>query len=329
MAGTLHNLFHKLSVNDEVTEILNNLVIYENMVGFVGIGRAGNTTIACNVAYALSNYTQLFKSKTITGLRVCLVDLNVFYPKVCSLFGVKYPKKGSGLLATLKGDPIGDNIIKISESLEILSPSSDDNFEDYYDIEDWQLGDVLEELRHSYDLVILDIPNDIPMIYCYTAIKHVDKLFITRSEDMMSDKFIKKFMEYFFVRGRFNCTRYLIMNIRTNSAYDDNIVEMFAKKNNLKLMGIINFEQEIINSETRGTIFLSSMFITESFKETIKNILYEILPEEITGKKQYQSKLVQENQNKEKKGLFGFLSKKDKQKQEDKETLKKRIEDNE
>lgn len=328
MSGTLHNIFHKLSVNDEVTELLNNLVIYENVIGFVGIGRSGNTTIACNVAYALSNYSQLFKNKTISGIRVCLVDLNVFYPKVCSLFGVKYPKKGSGLLPTLKGDPIGDNIIKISESLEILSPSSDDNFEDYYDIEDWQLDEVLEELRHSYDIVILDIPNDIPMIYCYTAIKNVDKLFITRSEDLMSDKYIKKFMDYFFVRGRFNCSRYLVMNIRTNSAFDDNIVTMFAKKNNLKLMGIINFEQEVINSETRGNIFLSTMYVTDSFKDTIKNILYEILPEELTGKKQYTNKLVAEDKPK-KKGLFGFLSKKDKQKESDKETLKKRIEDNE
>lgn len=130
---------------------------------------------------------------------VCLVDFKVFYPNLYLYLNVPQNKRGNGLLAVLKDDraDIKEEIKPTKyERLFLLSPSPQDLMEEYFDFSMERVCEVIETLKKSFDIVLLDIPNNPPLEFCLGAMKQSHMGFFTASERIDAISNITRLLDF-------------------------------------------------------------------------------------------------------------------------------------
>ena len=134
-----------------------------------------NVILLSNLGYALSQQ----------GYNVCLLDFKVFYPNLYLYLDIPHNPKGQGLLTVIKDDKadLREQINKTKyDRLFLLSPSPQDLMEEYFDIEMEKVSFVIESLKKTFDIVLIDIPNIPPLEFCLGAMKHSHVGFFTAAE---------------------------------------------------------------------------------------------------------------------------------------------------
>ena len=148
-----------------------------------------NAILLSNLGYALSQQ----------GHNVCLLDFKVFQPNIYLYLDIPHNPKGQGLLTVLKDDKadLREQINKTKyDGLYLLSPSPQDLMEEYFDFELEQVAFVIETLKRSFDIVLIDIPYIPPLEFCLAAMKQSHAGFFTASERVDALSGITRLLDY-------------------------------------------------------------------------------------------------------------------------------------
>ncbi len=168
-----------LNPKEEEDKKLDSTLIY-NVIGFLPVSDfTDNGMLISNIGYLIAE----------KNLNVCILDLNVFYPSLYNYLDIQPNEKGYGLLKILKDDKADiRNQINVSKykQLYLVSASPYDLIEDYLDFSFDDVKRVIDELKDSFDIVLIDIPNNPPLEFCLAAMKYVHRGFITAGERLES-----------------------------------------------------------------------------------------------------------------------------------------------
>ncbi|MFM2438013.1 MAG: hypothetical protein RLZ55_830, partial [Actinomycetota bacterium] len=129
----------------------------------------GKTTSACNLAITLAQ----------AGSKVCLVEADLRKPKVAEYLGIA----GSvGLVDILSGQiPLADGIVSWRRGLLSVIPSGPIPPNPSEMLGSRQMAHMLEELRNTYDIIIIDAPPLLPVTDAAVLARNADgALMVTR-----------------------------------------------------------------------------------------------------------------------------------------------------
>ena len=171
--------------------------------------------IIANLAYVLS----------MRGVVVCVVDFKVFYPNLCDwLGGVASDKKGNGLIRLLNSDRTEvRSIVQETDNRNIflVAPSPNDDIEDYFSFSVDDVSRIISMLKETFDVVLIDIPNNPGLEFCVGAFMHCQKGFFIASERVEAPRNIQKLMEFAFrVTENARSFNNLILARQQNLVYD-------------------------------------------------------------------------------------------------------------
>lgn len=172
----IDSVFHKISSKELIGAELQESKLIYSVMGFIpACDFIDNALLISNLGYLLSQ----------KGLNTCIVDLKVFYPNLYQFLDVAPNKRATGLIKVLKSDKVDfRNEMQQTKykKLYLLSPSPQDLIEEYYDFEFENLERVINTLKHMFDIVLLDIPNNPPLEFCLGAMKYCHIGFFTAAE---------------------------------------------------------------------------------------------------------------------------------------------------
>jgi len=277
----LNRFFKGLSVNEDIKDKIQTEIIINNVIGMMSInGGAGASTIVANVAHILSKYNLLNKNKeSLTDMVVCVVDFNVMNPVQYQLLGQESPEKGKGLLDVLitGTESMSKNLIRVSNTLSLLSPSIYDDLYEYFDINSINVSDIIDYLKDHYDIVIIDMPNNPPSPLCYQTMKWCNKLFVIWDESITIYQNTKRLMDFFAsikIRNKFT---HIIFNKKTRTPLVIERIDELVKKLGLKLLAIIPYAQDIVNDNLNGTLYVEQGIVKKDVKKAFMAISSEII----------------------------------------------------
>jgi cellulose biosynthesis protein BcsQ len=165
-----NSVLSKISQEYEAQKARINVAAFIPVSDFVENGQ-----VITNLAYILAQ----------NDMNVCVVDFKVFYPNLYYWLNVSPNKKGEGLMRLLRNyrNDIKAVITPTSEkSLFLLSPSPYDAIESYYSFEFRHIEAAINTLRESFDIVLIDVPNNPPLEFCLGAMMNCMQGFFTASE---------------------------------------------------------------------------------------------------------------------------------------------------
>lgn len=146
--------------------------------------------IIANLAYTLSG----------SGIVVCVVDFKVFYPNLCDwMGGVAANKKGTGLIQLLNSDrtEVRSAVQETDDrNIFVLSPSPNDDIEDYFNFSIDDIGRIIAALKETFDIVLIDIPNNPGLEFCVGALMNCQKGFFVAAERVDASRNIAKLMDF-------------------------------------------------------------------------------------------------------------------------------------
>lgn len=146
--------------------------------------------IIANLAYVLS----------AQGIVVCLVDFKVFYPNLCDwLGGAAAEKKGAGLMELLNSDRTEVRSVARStddKNIFLVAPSPNDDIEDYFNFSIEDVARTIAILKETFDVVLIDIPNNPGLEFCIGALMHCQKGFFIATDRVDAPRNIQKLMEF-------------------------------------------------------------------------------------------------------------------------------------
>jgi hypothetical protein len=161
------NLIDELSRLSPVEKIFDELEkdkIVENLVGFIPCGDSTDTTHhIVNIATYLA----------LKGKNILIVDGDVFYPTMYKILDNDILEKGKGILRLLKDDrmDIREEIQKTAiDNLYFVSGSPFDPMEEYFELDEKDVERIFQGFREIFDIVLVFIPNNPPLEFCYATI---------------------------------------------------------------------------------------------------------------------------------------------------------------
>lgn len=172
----IDSLHNKISPKELISLEINESELIYNVISFIP---------ACDFvdnAMLISNLGYLLSKKSINTL---IIDFKVFYPNLYQYLDVKPHKKSNGLIKILKNDKVDirEEIQSTRyEHLYLLSPSPQDLIEEYLDFSLEQIERVINSLKHMFDIVLIDVPNNPPLEFCLGAMKYCHIGFFTAAE---------------------------------------------------------------------------------------------------------------------------------------------------
>lgn len=166
----------KLSPVNKIYEELENESEVENVVGFLP---CGDYTDCAHHILNIGTYLAMQEKN------VCIVDAQVFYPCIYRLLDTPLEQKGRGVLKLLRDDrvDIREEIKKTSiDNLYLVSASPFDAMEDYFDIDESAIERMFTSLKEVFDIVLVNIPNNPPLEFCYVTVKTMSVGFLMWSQ---------------------------------------------------------------------------------------------------------------------------------------------------
>lgn len=277
----LNKFFKSLSVDEDIKDQIQSEMILDNVIGIMSVnGGAGASTIVANVGHILSKYNLIHKKNdSLTDMVVCIVDFNVFNPMQYQLLSAKVPDKGVGLQEIfISGTKnISPNLIRLSNTLSLVTASPNDDIYEYFDVTTTGVNELIVYLKEHFDVVLIDIPNQIASPLCYETIKCCSKTFLVWDENIsiyQSTKRLLKFFKDIKIRNKFT---HIIFNKKTRTSMAIEHIEDLAKKVGLKLLTIIPYSQDIVNDNLNGTLYVEQGVIRKDIKKGLMKICSEII----------------------------------------------------
>lgn len=186
----LSKIFQKITSRDRIGSELQQEKLIYSVIGFIpACDFVDNAMLISNLGYLLAQ----------KGLNTCILDLKVFYPNLYYFLDVPPPKKGHGLIRVLKSDKLDfrEEVQQTKyERLFLMSASPQDLFEEYFDFDFEHLDRVLNTLKHMFDIVLVDIPNNPPLEFCLGAIKQCHIGFFTATERIEASSQMIKLLDF-------------------------------------------------------------------------------------------------------------------------------------
>jgi len=174
--GRLGELINKTTPREQLDLDVQGSRLMFNVFGFIpATDCTDNAILLSNLGYALSQQ----------GYNVCLLDFKVFQPNIYLYLDIPHNPRGRGLLNVLKDDraDLREQVNQTKyDRLYLLSPSPQDLMEEYFDFEMEQVAFVIESLKKSFDIVMIDIPYIPALEFCLAAMKQSHIGFFTASE---------------------------------------------------------------------------------------------------------------------------------------------------
>lgn len=162
----------KLSPMDKVYEELEKDKNSENLIGFIPIDDSTDTPYhIINLASVLSALEK----------NVLLVDADVFYPSMYKIIDCPLFEKGKGLLEIIKDDrrDIRECLKKTKmDNVYLVSSSPEDNMEEFFEVEERDIERMLLKFKEVFDIILVYIPNNPPLEFCYATISHLSLGFL-------------------------------------------------------------------------------------------------------------------------------------------------------
>lgn len=243
----LKEIFKKISSQELIgAEMQESKLIY-SVVGFVPASEfVDNSLVISNLAYLLAE----------KGLNTCVIDFKVFYPNLHTCFGVEPNQKGDGLIKLLKSDKadLREEIKETKyERLYLLSPSPLDLPEEYFDFSFDQIESVINQVKNSFDIVLIDIPNNPPFEFCVAAMKFTHVGFITSSERVDAPSNIIKLFNYLNSIG-ISTAKFanVIMMSMFGFRYDFDIFN----DHGLKIVAALPFVKKALEHQLEGELYV-------------------------------------------------------------------------
>jgi MinD-like ATPase involved in chromosome partitioning or flagellar assembly len=234
------------------------------VVGFISACEFAETgEIIANLAYLLSS----------RGYTVCAVDFKVFYPNLFDwLGGVAADKKGDGLLRLLNSDRT--EIKSVANETDdkrvfLIAPSPNDDIEDYLNIDINDIKRVTLLLKETFDIVLIDIPNNPPLEFCAGAIMNCQKGFFVVPERIDAPRNMLKLLNF---TSKFtnNAESFnnIILSHKHDMVYDENVLTEEIKREGkdsikLRMVARIPFIKESIQCALDGKVYIKDgSFVT-------------------------------------------------------------------
>ncbi len=263
--GRLSNIIQKISSKDLIgAEVQENKLIY-SVIGFIpACDLVDNALLISNLGYLLAQ----------EGLNTCIVDLKVFYPNLYQFLDVVPNKRANGLIKVLKSDKVdfrGEILSTKYDRLFLLSPSPDDLMEEYFDFEFENLERVINTLKHMFDIVLLDIPNNPPLEFCLGAMKYCHVGIFTATERLEAASNMVKLLDYAASVGisTSKFTSVVLMNLQ-DIEFDYRVIN----ESGFKIVAALPFVKEAVESALEGKIYVKdNPFVNKYFKKQIQRIV--------------------------------------------------------
>lgn len=254
----------KLSPKENIYDEMESNKILENVIGFVPMSDGADAPIlVANLGVHLAG----------RGLGVCILDANVFYPSIYKLLDCEPNQKGKGLVSVLRSDKIDyrEELIKTRfKNLYIMSASLLDPLEDYLDIKEDDYERVLLQLKEIFDLVLVCIPNNPPLEFCYISIKNCDMGFMVWSERVDCALNASRIMQ-FLSSINIGVAKFanVIINNQMGLCFDKEVITEM----NLKLIAEFPFVPSAIDLSLEGKVYISeSTVLDKRYKKALTRL---------------------------------------------------------
>lgn len=248
------------------------------VAGFIPAGEFAEAgEVIANLAYVLST----------RGVVVCAVDFKVFYPNLCDWLGsVSYEKKGDGLIRLLNSDKTEVRSIAREtddKNVFLIAPSPNDDIEDYLNFSVEDVARIITMLRETFDVVLIDIPNNPGLEFCIGAIMNCQKGFFIAPERVDASRNIQKLMDFAFrITNNARSFSNLIMAHQQSLVYDWSTLTdtlMGDEKDGVKLRLIANvpFCRDAQQCALDGKVYIrDGSLINRNLARMGKNYVSEI-----------------------------------------------------
>jgi len=223
----------------------------------------------------LSNLGYILGQK---GYNVCLLDFKVFNPNLYLYLDIPHNPKGKGLLTILKDDKadIREELNKTKyDGLYLLSPSPQDLMEEYFDFSMEKAAYVIETLKKTFDIVLIDIPNNPPLEFCLAAMKHCHVGIFTAAERIDALSGITRVLDYAESVG-ISISKFANI-VFTNMQY---VKFDFAslEKLNLRILAGLPLAKGLISDALDGKLYMKdNPIIDKSYKKEMGKLVDAIL----------------------------------------------------
>ena len=227
-----------------------------------------NVLLLSNLGYVLSQ----------KGYNVCLLDFKVFCPNLYLYLDIPHNPKGKGLLAVLKDDKadLREELNKTKyDGLYLLSPSPQDLMEEYFDFSMDKVAYVIESLKKTFDIVLIDIPNIPPLEFCLGAMKHCHVGIFTAAERVDALSGITRMLDFAESLG-ISVSKFVNI-IFTNLQY---VKFDFAslEKLNLRILAGLPLVKGLISDALDGKLYMKdSPLVNNTYKKELGKIVDAIL----------------------------------------------------
>lgn len=245
----------KLSPVDKIYDELEKEKLLENAVSFISLSDSTDSAIhLANVATKLCN----------KGYNVCIIDADVFYPSVYKILDCESKEKGSGLLKLIKSDKsdFKEELIEVKKfkNLYVLSSSPFDNMEDYFDVAEIDVARVFLIAKEIFDIVLINVPNNPPLEFCYLSIKASNLGFVFWGERIDAAQNTRKFFKFINSIGitMANFGNVVLSN-RTNISFDIGVINEMK----FRLITELPFVDNIYQATLEGKIYLKESSIVD------------------------------------------------------------------
>lgn len=243
----LKDALHKLSSKDLIGAELQETKLIYNVIGFL------SATEYVDSGLLISNLGCILSEK---GLNTCIIDFNVFYPNLFSYFNIQSNNKGEGLLKFMKSDKtdIRQELLHTPyDKLFLLSPSPQDLFEEYFDFTFENIEQVIEIVKSTFDIVLINIPNNPPFEFCMASMKFCHRGFVLSAERIDAPRNIIKLFDFANSLG-ISTAKFanLIMMNLMDLKYDYNVFEEIG----LKVVAAIPYVKSALSHSLEGRIYL-------------------------------------------------------------------------
>jgi hypothetical protein len=181
----------KISPVEKIYEELDKEKLVENVIGFLALSDSTDMPLhIVNVASEIS----------AQGYSVCILDADVFYPRIYKLLNCVPQEKGNGMKRCLSSDKadLREEISRAKNinNLYVLGASPYDNMEEYFDTSEEDLVRVFLLAKEVFDYVFINIPNNPPLEFCYVAMRFCSIGFTFWSERIDAPENTEKFFTF-------------------------------------------------------------------------------------------------------------------------------------
>lgn len=223
------------------TKLIDNVIVMTNVSGGTGV-----STLVSNMGY-------IAKQK---GLRVMVIDLNIMNPVQDSAFNIEPMMERPDLVGYLTGKNDLKSAIITDANFSIMF-ANNRTLMDYIICEDdsciQNYEQMLYTLRKTYDLILIDCPNNINHCLVNAALYNADHIYLVWDESLTSILNTEKFRRNLIMSGVNSYSKTsIILNKRTDCTYGKYPFE----KMTLKLEEILPFDPAIIECSLKSQIFV-------------------------------------------------------------------------